>query len=348
MPKVSVIIPNYNHARFLEQRIDSVLNQTFQDFEIILLDDLSIDNSQEILAKYANHPKISHRIFNDINSNSTFKQWNKGIALATGEYIWIAESDDYATPRFLAELVPVLEQNLNVGLAYCQSYLVDETSKILLPNFLACTDCFDRQRWTANYLNHGKNECEHFLAGKNTIPNASAVLIRKSVYLAAVDRDNEGFKVAGDWFTWSKILLAADVYFLAESLNYFRYCEGSASRQSAKLLLTIQESLVIFKQFQSQVTISQKARKIFFDLVASWWLNYYIIGDNHPWKKETDYYRQILMISPDRLSALMFRWRSMMIPFKRFRYTLQLGTRLYNWRIKIEHSFSHLTALIKF
>jgi glycosyltransferase involved in cell wall biosynthesis len=347
MPKVSVIIPNYNHARFLEQRIDSVLNQTFQDFEIILLDDRSTDNSKDIFAEYANHPKISHSIFNEINSNSTFKQWNKGIALATGEYIWIAESDDYAASRFLTELVPILDRHQNVGLAYCQSYLVDETSKILSPNFLACTDCLDRERWTANYLNHGKNECEDFLAGKNTIPNASAVLIRKSVYLAAVDRGNEVFKVAGDWFTWSKILLASDVYFIAESLNYFRSCEGSVSRKTAKLLLIVRESLSIFDGFQSQIIVSDRARKVFFDLVSSWWLSYYVTGDSSPWQKETDYYQQLLRISPDLISALTLHWRSLTIPLKRFRYTLKLGTRVNNWKSKVAHSVTNLAGLMK-
>ena len=101
MPKVSVIIPNYNHALFLEQRLESVLNQTYQDFEVIFLDDASTDSSRAVFTKYANHPKISHIIFNETNSGYPFKQWNKGVNLAMGEYIWIAESDDYAELNFL-------------------------------------------------------------------------------------------------------------------------------------------------------------------------------------------------------------------------------------------------------
>lgn len=347
MPKVSVIIPNYNHGRFLEQRIDSVLNQTFQDFEVILLDDRSTDNSKEIFAKYINHPKLNHIIFNDINSNSTFKQWNKGIDLAAGEYIWIAESDDYAEPSFLERLVSILDLRPNLGLAYCQSFIINEQNEIILPNFLDCTDCFDRRRWATDYENNGKNECTNFLAGKNTIPNASAVLIRKSVYIAEVDRGNEVFKVAGDWFTWSKILLASDVYFIAESLNYFRSCEGSVSRKTAKLLLIVRESLSIFDGFQSQIIVSDRARKVFFDLVSSWWLSYYVTGDSSPWQKETDYYQQLLKISPDLISAFTLHWRSLTIPLKRFRYTLKLGTRVNNWKSKVAHSVTNLAGLMK-
>ena len=80
-PKVSIIVPNYNHARFLTQRLESIFNQTYQDFEVILLDDGSTDNSVEILEKYGKNDKVSALIFNIENSGSTFKQWVKGIGV---------------------------------------------------------------------------------------------------------------------------------------------------------------------------------------------------------------------------------------------------------------------------
>ena len=91
-PFFSVIIPNYNHAPYLHERIDSVLNQTFKDFEVILLDDKSQDDSCEILRSYENNPHVTHVVLNNQNSGSTFKQWHKGFDLARGEYIWIAEN----------------------------------------------------------------------------------------------------------------------------------------------------------------------------------------------------------------------------------------------------------------
>ena len=95
-PSVSVIIPNYNHARYLRERIDSVLNQRFQDYEIILLDDNSTDESPTIIQSYASAPHVTHIEINEQNSGSPFAQWDKGISLAAGEFIWIAESDDVA------------------------------------------------------------------------------------------------------------------------------------------------------------------------------------------------------------------------------------------------------------
>ena len=67
-PKVSIIIPNYNHAQYLSQRLNSIFNQNYQNFEVIILDDCSIDNSKDIIGKYKSNPKVSHIIYNDTNS----------------------------------------------------------------------------------------------------------------------------------------------------------------------------------------------------------------------------------------------------------------------------------------
>ncbi len=74
---VSVIVPNYNHASYLVARIESILNQTYQDFELILLDDCSTDDSREVLLKYKDNPKVTHLVFNEQNSGSPFIQWQK-------------------------------------------------------------------------------------------------------------------------------------------------------------------------------------------------------------------------------------------------------------------------------
>src|SRR3954465_14421936 len=108
MPKVTVITPNYNHARYLSQRLDSILNQTFQDFELIILDDASTDNSRQVIESYASDPRVK-TIFNKVNNGSTFKQWNLGLSHARGEYIWFAESDDHADASLLEVLVDRLD-----------------------------------------------------------------------------------------------------------------------------------------------------------------------------------------------------------------------------------------------
>ena len=97
MPRVTVVTPNYNHAKYLPERIDSILAQTFQDFELLILEDASTDNSREVIESYTGHQNV-RAAFNKENNGSPFKQWNLGLSQAKGEYVWFAESDDYADP----------------------------------------------------------------------------------------------------------------------------------------------------------------------------------------------------------------------------------------------------------
>ena len=118
MPLVTVIIPNYNHAKYLRQRIDTVLNQTYTSFEVIILDDCSTDNSKDIILSYKDNPHISNIVLNSENSGSTFKQWNKGFELAKGDYIWIAESDDYCDLNLLELLITQIQKYSQSSIVY--------------------------------------------------------------------------------------------------------------------------------------------------------------------------------------------------------------------------------------
>jgi glycosyltransferase involved in cell wall biosynthesis len=219
MPTVSVIVPNYNHANFLRQRIESVLGQTYQDFEVILLDDCSTDESRSILNEYAADPRVRVE-FNEKNSGSTFKQWNKGARLARGEYIWIAESDDYADERLLERLVGVLEAEPEVTLAYCRSWRIsrDGQRNGFADWYLAELDA---KRWTADFRADGLEACRNTFVHANSVPNASAVVFRKSVF-ERVGGPDERLLVCGDWKLWVLMALEGRIAYLSEPLNYYR------------------------------------------------------------------------------------------------------------------------------
>jgi len=252
MPKVSVIIPNYNHARFLVQRIESILNQTYQDFEIIYLDDASTDNSQEVFAPYAMNPRIQS-ICNVQNSGSPFKQWNRGILQAQGEYIWIAESDDYAAPTFLETLVSLLDHNPSVGVAYCQSHEVN-TEGTITGTLHDWTDDLSPHRWRHDFINSGIEECQTYLVLKNTIPNASAVLFRKSVF-HTIGYADETMRLCGDWITWIKMLLHSDVAFSAQLLNYYRSHASSVRSTSQVNGNAVLERMQVFALLQDAIAL---------------------------------------------------------------------------------------------
>ena len=220
MPKVTVVTPNFNYGRFLPQRLESILAQTYQDFELIIIDNASTDNSREVIEAYTKDPRV-RAFYNAENNGSTFKQWHLGLSRAKGEYIWFAESDDYADHSLLETLVDRLDRNPNVGLAYCQSWAVDERNTILY-NIIDTLDChFDTTRWKSDYVNSGRDECR-YLFWTNTIPNASAVLMRRKV-LDHVGGSPRDMLLAGDWLLYVKMLAISDIAFVSAPLNYFRF-----------------------------------------------------------------------------------------------------------------------------
>ena len=289
MPKVTVVIPNYNHARFLDQRIQSVLSQTYSDFEVLYLDDASTDNSSEVFAKYADEPRV-RSIINQVNSGSPFPQWNRGVREAKGEYIWIAESDDYADPRLLEVLVSKLEQYPGVGIAYCQSQGVNEKG-ILQPNMEWWTADLDAQRWRSDFTNGGQDECSRFLVVKNTIPNASAVVFRKRVY-EEVQGADESFSACGDWLVWAKMLLRSDIAFASEALNFFRQHSASVTSKSQRSLTEPLEGYRIIEYIlQNADAPPQAMRSACLRMRGCWFDKIRIRQIASTWKKHIEIYR---------------------------------------------------------
>jgi glycosyltransferase involved in cell wall biosynthesis len=222
MPKVSVIIPNYNHADFLEKRILSVAHQTFQDLEIILLDDASTDNSLDIIRKYETHPKVASVAINSQNSGLPFLQWKRGIDQAKGEYIWIAESDDWNEPDFLETLIPYLEQEPATGVVFCRSFFVNELDE----------EIEDYSLLKEEALFDGKSVLTDQMAYYNIIHNASSVVFRKAlapIYSESVLKK----RFCGDWLFWSLILTQSNLAFCNQKLNYYRRHSSSVSSEKA-------------------------------------------------------------------------------------------------------------------
>jgi glycosyltransferase involved in cell wall biosynthesis len=241
-PRVSVIVPNYNHGRFLRARVESVLLQTFSDFEVILLDDSSTDDSQSILLSYAGNPRVRVE-FNSVNSGSTFKQWNKAVRLARGEYVWFAESDDYADLRMLEHLVAVLDTYPRASFAYCRSWRIAADGD--LDGFADSSVIdLDPTRWTADYYSYGRDECRKYFVYRNIVPNASAVLFRKTAY-EAIGGADENLHLNGDWKLWASMALIGDVAYLGEPLNYFRNHTDTVRHRDRSRILAAEESLIV-------------------------------------------------------------------------------------------------------
>ena len=231
MPKVSVIVPNYNHELFLRRRLTSIYGQTYKNIEVILLDNSSSDRSRSVMDEYAaSYPDITFTLYNDQNSGGPFRQWAKGIKAATGDLVWIAESDDYCDERFLEVLVRCFDDEA-VLLAYANCCFVDKTENPTRPTFedyLSGLDC--SRKWNNSYVETAHNEVRTALSIINTIPNASGVLFRRPIDLPLLDDKSWlSMSVAGDWVFYLHTIRGGKIAFSTETTSFFRRYKGSAA-----------------------------------------------------------------------------------------------------------------------
>ena len=226
-PRVSVIIPNYNYEKYLEERIITVLSQSFQDYELIILDDCSTDNSREIIKTFQCNPHVSKIIYNEENSGSPFPQWERGINASTGEWIWIAESDDAADEHFLETLINEVNKNKNSVVAYSHSYMIDTQGNKLSKD------------WDDNTLDNYSltYNCNSFIHKKLIwnccIYNASMVLFKKTTFYS-IKNTYKQYSTCGDWAFWLEICSKGDVIEICKKLNFFRQHSKRATNNAAR------------------------------------------------------------------------------------------------------------------
>ena len=255
-PFVSVIIPNYNHARYLEERIQSVLRQTYQHFEVIILDDCSTDRSSDIIENYRRHPKIARIVYNESNTGNTFRQWRRGFELAHGDLIWIAESDDTCEPDLLEQLVNAYSKSKDVVVAYSLIGSIDSRGKLLTSDTEG-TGKYILYK-TRNFLNAKMGEY-------NGIYNASCALVRRDVALR-VDEEYMTFRAAGDYLFWVKVAEQGDVVCVDKVLDYCRQHDSRVSNKAVYTGLSFTEDRKVYDYLVSKdyLTLSTRLKSIIF------------------------------------------------------------------------------------
>lgn len=245
-PKVSIIVPNYNHAPYLRQRLESIYQQTYQNIEVILLDDHSSDASVEILKEFARRfPDRTVCKFNDSNSGSVFRQWKNGLEVANGELIWIAESDDFCSENFLAEQVRAF-QNPAVTLSFCKTEFVtgDPAVKVwTLDDYLSDLGIAD---WNRSFVRSAHSLVCAGWAVKNIVPNVSGALFRHPRKLPLLNDPRWlGLRMCGDWVFYLSVIRGGLVAYTAGATNYYRQHDRSTSQTTQKMDLYYAEHEVV-------------------------------------------------------------------------------------------------------
>lgn len=223
---VSVVVPNYNYKPYLRDRLQSVFNQTYPIYEIIVLDDCSTDDSLDELEHLGSTMGRDFVLIeNEKNSGNVFAQWRRGVEEAKGDIVWIAEADDLADPGFLEHLVPMLATG-EVGMAFSDSRTIDEFGVAQWDSYKGYYNTLFPGALSENGVFEGNLFLRDYLSVKNVIMNVSSVLWRKNVLARALDgcaQDLAHLKMAGDWRVYAEVCLQGQrIGYEAAALNVHR------------------------------------------------------------------------------------------------------------------------------
>jgi glycosyltransferase involved in cell wall biosynthesis len=254
-PRVTAVVPSYNHGRYVQQRIESILAQTYRNLELIVIDDCSEDNSHDVISLIREKHDFLY-IRNERNSGTPFSAWEKAIELATGDYIWICESDDHADPAFLEIAVDQLNTHPGAVLFYSDSLVVDESGNIVGNTDDYFHGFWQETRWDSSFIADGAGELSNFQVRGQTVPNMSSALIATEAFRKAYKPLLKKFKLAGDWLFIGWVMRRGSVVFCKKPLNYYRKHDLTcrvrvqSARSQAEFILT---KYLLFRQTQRNI-----------------------------------------------------------------------------------------------
>ncbi len=267
-PKVTVCLPTYNSGEFLTQAIDSVLGQTFTDFELIISDDCSNDNTPEVIRSYLKQDSRIRYLQNSKNLG-LFANWNRCLESASGEYITVFAQDDVMLPKNLEQKVKILDKYQNVGLVASSIMVVDGEN-----NYLN----WDWANYAEDKLVNGEEWVRKNLGEANPIC-CPFVLMRRQVLEKVGGKFNDNYAFAADLELWLRIGLVADLYFVKEILGYYRWHPGNKTH-SFNDFYQVEEHLQICSNLIDSLNLSDSELNHWESEVLSRtvkWVSYYRI-----------------------------------------------------------------------
>lgn len=236
MAKLSVIMPVYNEKiNFLKNSIESILNQTYKDFEFIIIDDASQDYIQDVISSY----KDSRIKYNRLNENSKVcAAMNYGIYISSGEYIAIMHSDDFSVRSRLEKQTEILDKYPNIGLV--NSYTVIHNKNKSLLNMPYLDSNIEKL-----YLRYIGNNIAH-----------SNVTLRKSILTENNIIYNNRFVYAEDYRMWTDIMPLCDFYTIPEALSIYNV-DVNPSRQNKKYMSNCRK-VILLENYMKDFNLPQE------------------------------------------------------------------------------------------
>ena len=241
-------MPNFNYARYLKERIRSILNQTVTDIELLYLDDASTDESNRIAEQFASDPRVKLTLYTE-NSGAVYKRWNDGAHLAAGEWLWFAGADDSAHPAFLERLLAMAEQHPRVGIAHCTIATIDSAGRLLGVEWMA--DAALQAHMRSDYVCSGHEEAVLLTAGC-FLSSASAMLFKREAFLAAGAFDVRLWSAA-DWHLYLTMLRKCDIAYRAEPLVYYRAHQATVTKKTRAAVRGVEDAYSVAAMYLSML-----------------------------------------------------------------------------------------------
>lgn len=271
MIKISVILTVYNRTEFLHQSIESIINQTYTNFELIIADDSNLFEIAEICKSFDN----SKIIYEGNKENlGVFENLKNAISISHGDYISILNDDDYRDSMFLEKLVKILESNNTIDIIFSEHWVVDKNGKIL--ESLTEETCLKHGR--KNLKNGIVEDIKSLVIEYNGIPLAMSSIIKK----ASLELDKINIEVSGSYDLWISYLLASQnaiAWYVSEKLSYYRVHEKMETKKKAidksnHKINMISEALKMFPEYKN---LFLKRKSYFYYLTGK---DYLLFGKN--------------------------------------------------------------------
>lgn len=280
---ISVIIPTYNRANYIKRALESVINQTYKNVEVIVVDDNSSDNTEEIVKNYSNKHNFIKYIKHDKNKGGSAAR-NTGVENSSGDFIAFLDSDDEWVETKLEKCIKIFNSNQDVDLIYSDIYLVNElTNKEVIDK---------KELWDDYYFG---------LLQRNIIGGTSSIVIRRSVF-----EQVGGFKVGlpscQDWDFYLEIAKEHKIYLINEPLTKYYIHPNSISGNIDRV---IEGHLHILKKVNSIIYDENKyTDKKNIIISEQYFTIAYLYTNFKNFKKAKEYYFKALRENPKNKRAL--------------------------------------------
>lgn len=278
MPKASIIIPAYNAEEYIAETIQSILEQSFKDFELIIVDDGSTDGTAATIQTF-DDPRI--RYLHQANSGRPAAPRNRAIRVAYGDIIFIFDSDDVMLPGKLQKTIERLAEVPTAGLAFTGFCCIDESGHVINPDFLApyhtLTGLPKQQVSEDSFLISAKDALKG-LAASNYL-GTSGVAIRREVF-DHVGYFDEEVRNSDDFLMWQAVASQYDFLYIPGIYHQYRVRSGSISLRSieerAPGLIACIEKMKVYHQGDSGslALLDRKIGRYYFEAGYSYFSQY--------------------------------------------------------------------------